>query len=1420
MKLYLRQFTRYITLYLIPELLYILGVVILIYKELIDGTTFLHRNGKSLLGQSQPARPRALNLLCRLSPPGAFRVSPLLVLQSFLVLRFPKKEKEKKKSSLSSSLPSPPSSSSRRLVMSSSQTMTAPALGHRPPPPNSGPDMPFYDDYTHPDNRDVSSPLSDSAIRAVNNSTTSDRPGSPPSAPLNSNGLPSLSSPFSSPSGGIGGGLGDGGMAGIKMEPDDEVNGSNDHQTDLRRQSAASALLAQLLGNQTTEQTPSADVNHLFHYQGDQQQQQQQQQSASAPPAQSDPFTSNAPEESRNNAQPIDGDTQMQDYPPPLPPIEDVGRDHHSAPAAQASGQDQVSIPADLGQQDEHQANGEPQGPFTTNPDDTDANAFLQPPPKTSDPSAIESLTDPLLMAKSNLDQTDYFNGPFNITADPKTPFGDLEQNEMLTAAYLSGSADLAALGLPDAPLHQDRTGSVAGSEPRIQAFAKLEFDDGHFYCNTYSFILGRDVRAARAAHQREFQVRQAMRNSRPKSSSGGNASHTPIRVKHEGSGILGSVVSDRGGIMGFDPEVPSRRPMSRRSSNSSFGESGPPLLATPAQLQSTDYNALAMQSLNEGNGDAKPVDTLALLPSPDSCPTIPIHPPATMDGSVAGHRGISRKHVKIAYNFDKSLFEMEVMGRNGAFIGADWLSPGQIRPLHSGDYIQIGGVRIRFLLPDVPIGETGADRMEEPYPEEDENVRASVELENNADEAEKRGSDASEKKDASKAARLVLKTKDADSSQPIQSSIEGDASQQPVRRRGPGRPPKDGIMSKRERAELAREQKLAAKREANGGVTPPPPNRSKAGKAPAAPRDSISAASGQGVAAAGVPAVATPGAPVAGGAESPGSKPEKRKYTKRKKPDGTLMDTPLPSMEGGSQFPMEQRPEEFIKAPPLKKRKPSRSPSPNYPPESAYTPEDLAKPPYNYAVLIFDALTDAGTPMTLKQIYRALKLKYPYFRFKCETEGWTSSVRHNLNGNSHLFMHAERDGKGWSWQLRPGASVEKEKKRRPSPPPPSSHTPIPAAQPYMPPPGYTAAKPSNGQPNMVNQHFQFPPSMAPNPYAPPPAPAPGPAPVHAPAPAPAPPPAQPPAQQPPAPQQATGPSPSPAPAPTQGPSAPGQAPGPAPASVPTSTPAPVPNSVPASAPPPPAPAPAPAPAPTSTPQPQHSSPYLPPAPPQPPQTPAPAPNPAPTPFAPFSIPSPIRNSLPRAFAQTVPTTYTSPYAFDPPPQLAQFQQSQQQSQPLQAPPPQQQQQQPQQPPQQPQYQQAPQPHPQSAYPPPQNPAPMPMMNHQPPGYAPNPGPPPMQQQPPPFNAGPAEPNTGPMDEDTSFNERAGKAIDDFEAVLMEDYEDKNYIREVLRSARARVLGEATESSFPGGEPKDEAVILDALRNLVGSLEG
>jgi hypothetical protein len=75
-----------------------------------------------------------------------------------------------------------------------------------------------------------------------------------------------------------------------------------------------------------------------------------------------------------------------------------------------------------------------------------------------------------------------------------------------------------------------------------------------------------------------------------------------------------------------------------------------------------------------------------------------------------------------------------------------------------------------------------------------------------------------------------------------------------------------------------------------------------------------------------------------------------------------------------------------------------------------------------------------------------------------------------------------------------------------------------------------------------------------------------------------------------------------------------------------------------------------------------------------------------------------------------------------------------------------------------------------------------------------------------------------PQGEDPSFLVRANKAIDDFEAALMEDYEDQDYISKVLRSARDRVLNGSKESSFPGGEPKDESVIIDALKGIIGRL--
>ncbi|KAK2744422.1 hypothetical protein FQN57_004319 [Myotisia sp. PD_48] len=1009
-------------------------------------------------------------------------------------------------------------------------------------------------------------------------------------------------------------------------------------------------------------------------------------------------------------------------------------------------------------------------------------------------PTEIDSQTKAALLESiDNMDSkpTDLNQNFSNLPAisTPVNPRVALDQTDLLTSAYFAsamngsgGGPTPRMVGYPELPQtdskRREGSESVAGSEPRIQAFAKLEFDDGHFYVNTYSFILGRDVRAARVAYQRDFQLKQ----NRAKGSSGGKLTRTPSRVKREGSGILGSVISDRGGIMGFDPDVPQNCPpqMSWKSSNSSSDQIPRPMLHishleqhTPGleSTELTDYNALAMQSL-QGH-EPKRVDTLSLLPSPEACPTIPIHPPVPVNGA-SSHRAISRKHVKITYNFNKNVFEMEVMGRNGAFMGADWLAPGQVRSLHSGDYIQIGGVRVRFLLPDVPIGATGADILSS-LSDIDEEIQNQPEEEpQESDAAKVNASIEDSEQSDDDGASTKASTSQKISSEPGQNSNS--------KRRGPGRPPKDGIMSKRERAEIAREQKMAAKREANGGISPSPPGRVKPAK-PA--KESVPE-------------------------ETPSIKTEKRKYTKRKKPDSGPGEPVLPSIEGGTAVNISVPQSEPVRATPVKKRKPSKSPSPDYPPESFYTAKDLAKPPYNYAVLIFDALSDSPTPMTLKQIYRALKLKYPYFRFKCETEGWTSSVRHNLNGNSHLFTHAERDGKGWSWKLTHGASVDKEKKRRPSPPPPPDVSGLKTNQRFLPP--NTVAPPYMGTPPHITprQH----------PFA---------APVNTPFPQ---------AQHPPIPKP---------PLPGLPPQLQRKLPASFGALLPTLYRSPY----------------------VQAPSQQHIPPpqqrlYQQPIQPHPPQTQT------------HQQHAPNRQP-PQLQVQPPPQHLRS---FPQPPQPPQPQQQQQNQHPLQPPPLQNQfkfhnqtlspashqtpHHSPQPPPNpmpsqpllHPQPHPHPQTHPQTHPHPPHQPHPHPQPHPQPspahtrvpqsnqppnglpPSSTPKPQPspavatpappnasgPPSMPQPTPPAIPPAAPHhsqlphpaSGTMD--PAFRNRANQAIDNFEAVLMEDYEDQEYIRKVLRSARDRVLNGAKQSSFPGGEPKDESVIIDALRGIIGSL--
>ncbi|MCJ1254025.1 hypothetical protein MMC24_001839 [Lignoscripta atroalba] len=671
---------------------------------------------------------------------------------------------------------------------------------------------------------------------------------------------------------------------------------------------------------------------------------------------------------------------------------------------------------------------------------------------------------------------------------------GQVESNPKRTGLNMTGeyrSSHSLYDDVPSSPLPPNRVltsespflesaPSIADSEsPRIQAFAKLEFDDGQFYMNTWSVELGRDICAARVAIEKDLEtVQDPEVEARKRSTSSGDAPQTPGKYRREdGRKLASSIVSESGGIMGVDmQDLEPRRPKTKKSkSTTSSSRNVSRKNSGFFPTRQTDYQSLAMASLSGSAFGAHPVDPLSPLPSPAECPLVPIHPPTVAEGGPTGHRGISRKHVKIAYNFEKRLFELEIYGRNGAFVDEKFYSAGDIQPLKSGSYIQISGIGIRFVLPDAALGETGAEGVLGSDPAS--GGKMSFDFEDGrgesitmADSSESGSSenDDSSRPDDEKAVKSeeVIETAEVESESPeVEEKLAPKPKKQqtqrskevarskpdpkpdpvvpPPKRKGPGRPPKNGIISKREQALLARQAKEAAK---------------------AAALKDASSKSGAGRVVLGKGCNGPEAERI-----SPQPKPEKRKYTKRKKSEG----------EGVEQQDVRETTEQTDSAPPehalgsavppkppkeKKPPKPPRSPSPVFD-EATLTPEQLAKPQQSYVVLIHEALTNSKTgAMSLPQIYRAIERRYPFYKLRVQTQGWQSSVRHNL-GQHPAFRKIERDGKGWMWGLVPEISIEKEKKRRPSPPPlPPQNYYAQGSQMYRHPYPYPGMPPPNGQ--------------------------------------------------------------------------------------------------------------------------------------------------------------------------------------------------------------------------------------------------------------------------------------------------------------------------------------------------------------------
>lgn len=264
-------------------------------------------------------------------------------------------------------------------------------------------------------------------------------------------------------------------------------------------------------------------------------------------------------------------------------------------------------------------------------------------------------------------------------------------------------------------------------------------------------------------------------------------------------------------------------------------------------------------------------------------------------------------------------------------------------------------------------------------------------------------------------------------------------------KRKGPGRPPKDGVMSKRQRAQLVKQGKEIEKARAAGidpADIPIPITKPKVAR----PRKDSNA-------------------------NADGEDEDIRETTE--KGDGTANSSDKKQ---------------------AKPNKPPRTPSPEMRIED-YTEEQLQRPSANYVVLIHEAISSSKTgQMNLQQIYNYIERKYPWYKFKTTTSGWQSSVRHNL-GQHDAFVKGDKEGKGFNWRINPEVSIEKERrKRQVSPqashaqrqgyyPPPNGYPPYGHPGPYY--PGVPQAGTNGAQrpppPNVETVQPRLPPSLARN---------------------------------------------------------------------------------------------------------------------------------------------------------------------------------------------------------------------------------------------------------------------------------------------------------------------------------------------------
>jgi hypothetical protein len=550
--------------------------------------------------------------------------------------------------------------------------------------------------------------------------------------------------------------------------------------------------------------------------------------------------------------------------------------------------------------------------------------------------------------------------------------------------------------------------GALAAAAP-LESFARIEFADSVFQMTTYAVIIGRDQRALEQARRDERRADDYQRRVDENAAAG---LPPPSPPSQERGKFSKSYVSEEGGMLGPESDGDDKpRPAKRRKTSTGGGSASgnpqvPEIAAEEQPVSEKDKNLIINRQYVSHTPGAAAVDLTSLRPSPYHVPFIGIHSPGPNIASKT--KAISREHLKIQFNQEEGVFEAVPLHKNGFFCEDVHYKDTKV-VLRSGDRLQIKDVDFIFNINGVQPGKTGAEEYfdeEEPalrrYSEGGKEMSFEFEsshggeIQSTSDEEEVEASKQESESDLSDVPDEEMQEADGNE---VMETIEDDAEahQQkikpeplldlelpplPPKKRGPGRPPKNGIMSKREE----RLRKKMAMELAKKAMPPPPPGeppvKRKVGRPRKHPRP-----------------------------EDGPDKPEKRKYKPRK---------PKNAEDGAEGSEVEKAPKEKRrekpKTPPLELKK------------EDFTDEQLQKPNKNYGVLIDEVLTEAaGDGLTLKQIYKRIQKKYPYYYFVVDTKGWESSVRHNLIGNDAFKKNEETH----LWSRVPGIELDAGKKRK-----------------------------------------------------------------------------------------------------------------------------------------------------------------------------------------------------------------------------------------------------------------------------------------------------------------------------------------------------------------------------------------------------